>query len=131
MNYIPLTKEEEEYIFKEIGVKDFDSLISIIPENIRCFDDLKIGKPLSELDVKLELEHISNLNKHNYINFLGAGTYDHFVPSVVDFIANRSEFYTAYTPYQAEVSQGTLQYLYEFQSMICKLSGMDISTASL
>ena len=79
MNYIPLTKEEEEYIFKEIGVKDFDSLISIIPENIRCFNELNIGKPKSELDVKLELEHISTLNKHNYINFLGGGIYDHFV----------------------------------------------------
>ena len=130
MNYIPTTKLEEKKLLSACGVDKFSDLISIIPLKYKLNDSLGIGSPLSELDIQRELQHLSDINTRN-ICFLGQGIYDHFIPKAVDFISGRSEFYTAYTPYQAEVSQGTLQYLYEYQSMICELSGMDIANASL
>jgi len=116
-----------------IGVKNFDELIKDIPQEIRLKADLKIPPAMSELEV---IKHISalasrNTNTQDAISFLGAGAYDHFIPSAVGALLSRSEFYTAYTPYQAEVSQGTLQSVYEYQTMICRLTGMDVSNASL
>ena len=131
MKYIPNTKEDISQMLKEIGSSSFEELLSqIVPENLRFQGSLNIGDSLSELDLLADIEKIKNANKM-LINFNGGGVYDHYVPSVVDFIASRSEFYTSYTPYQAEVSQGTLQYLYEFQSMISELSGLEVSNASL
>ena len=130
MKYIPCTVEEEKEMLKSIGIKSFDELIDMIPKNIKLNNSYGISDPLSEIELLSHIEKISNKNSSN-VSFLGAGVYDRYVPSVVDFIASRSEFYTAYTPYQPEVSQGTLQYLYEYQSMICGLSGMDTSNASL
>ena len=129
--YIPITKEEEREMLHECGVASFSELISIIPEKFILKDDLDIGKSLSEFEIEKELDKIINNNATNNICFMGRGIYDHYVPKIVDFLSSRSEFYTAYTPYQAEVSQGTLQYLYEYQSMICELTDMDISNASL
>ena len=118
---------------KRFGVKNFDELIRDIPQEIRLKGDLKIPPAMSELEV---LKHVSalankNVNTQESISFLGAGAYDHFIPSAVGALLSRSEFYTAYTPYQAEVSQGTLQAIYEYQTMICRLTGMDVSNASL
>ena len=128
MKYIQNTNKDIQKMLKEIGVKSFDSLIESIPSEIRFKDSFNIGDALSEYELILET---SKLKNNNLICFMGNGIYDHYVPSVVDFISSRSEFYTSYTPYQAEVSQGTLQYLYEFQSMIASLSGMEVSNASL
>ena len=88
---------------------------------------------MSEFEIENDIKSILNMNNpaSEGLCFLGGGVYDHYVPKIVDFLSSRSEFYTAYTPYQSEVSQGTLQYLFEFQSMICELSGMDVANASL
>ena len=130
MKYIPCTIEEEKKMLKFIGVKDFNELIDIIPKNIKFNGKYEISSSMSEIEL---IEHIKEISSKNTstVSFLGAGVYDRYIPSIIDFIASRSEFYTAYTPYQPEVSQGTLQYLYEYQSMICELSGMDASNASL
>ncbi len=131
MHFIPSTKEEEKMLLKDIEISDFSDLVKTIPNKLQLQDDLGIGAALSELEISENMKYLANKNNSDMICFLGAGVYDHFIPVAVDFISNRSEYYTAYTPYQAEVSQGTLQYLYEFQTMICELSGMDISNASL
>ena len=131
MHFIPTTPEEESQLLKGAGVSDYSELVDIIPQQLRLKENLGIGEPLTEMEIERELQKLSNLNKDNKYCFSGAGIYDHFIPKAVDFISGRSEYYTSYTPYQAEVSQGTLQYLYEFQSMICEISGMDIANASL
>ena len=128
MKYIQNTDQDIIEMLEEIGVKSFKDLIKMIPDDIRFKDSFKLGRGLSEYELILETNKMEN---NNLTCFMGNGIYDHYVPSVVDFISGRSEFYTSYTPYQAEVSQGTLQYLYEFQSMIASLSGMDVSNASL
>jgi len=116
----------------EIGVASVDELFQDIPEQLR-HTQFNLPPPLSELELKRELRRLaeSNANLDDYACFLGAGSYRHFVPSVVDHIIGRSEFYTAYTPYQAEVSQGTLQPVYEYQSLVCQLTGMEVSNAGM
>ena len=132
MNHFnPITKEEEGDLLKSSNVEDFSDLIKIIPESLILEKDMGIGIPMSEMEIEQELMDLSNSNNNNKLCFLGGGLQDRFIPKVVDIISSRSEFATSYTPYQAEVSQGTLQYLYEFQTMICELSGMDIANASL
>ena len=131
MHFIPTTPEGEIQLLKGAGVTAFSDLIETIPKKLRLDNDLGIGEPLSEMEIEKELQELSFSNEPKSYCFAGGGVYDHYIPKVVDFISGRSEFYTAYTPYQAEVSQGTLQYLYEFQTMICELSGMDIANASL
>ena len=129
MHYIPNTKEDEKKMLKKIGVKNFEELVKIIPKKFRI-KNLNLDRPASELEIENEIDTLGKTNKQN-ICFIGNGVYDHYIPKAIDFITSRSEFYTAYTPYQPEVSQGTLQCLYEFQSMICRLSGMDVANASL
>ncbi|MBA7640020.1 putative glycine dehydrogenase (decarboxylating) subunit 1 [subsurface metagenome] len=133
MPYIPNTDEDRKEMFKRIGVSSFEELMSEIPEELRLKGEYNLQKALSEYEAKHELESIAGKNRttKECISFLGAGIYDHFIPSVVNIIANRPEFYTAYTPYQAEVSQGTLQAIFEFQSMICELFDMDVANASM
>ena len=131
MHFIPTTPEEEIQLLKGAGVTAFSDLIETIPKKLRLDNDLGIGKPLSEMEIEKELQELCISNESKSYCFAGGGVYDHYIPKVVDFISGRSEFYTAYTPYQAEVRQGTLQYLYEFQTLICELSGMDIANASL
>ncbi len=113
-----------------IGVDDFESLISNIPADLRFKAKLNIPSSISEAEI---INHIGSLTKKNKLgtSFMGGGVYDHYVPAIVDALISRSEFYTAYTPYQPEVSQGTLQSIYEFQSMICELSAMDVTNASM
>jgi glycine dehydrogenase subunit 1 len=132
LKYYPHTSGDVERMLKTIGVETVDELFSDIPQ------DKKIGKlnlpsPRSEMEVVQILNNLSDKNSAFYKkpNFLGAGTYRHFSPSVVDAVMLRSEFYTAYTPYQAEASQGVLQSIFEFQTLICMLTGMDASNASL
>ncbi len=133
MPYYPNTDDDRREMLAAIGVKNFEELIKDIPPEIRLKGDLKIPSAMSEFEV---LKHVSSLANKNVstqdaVSFLGAGAYDHFIPSAIGALLSRSEFYTAYTPYQAEVSQGTLQAIYEYQTMICRLTGMDVSNASL
>jgi len=119
-------------MLQDIGVNSVEELFLDVPEKFR-HAHFKLPSPLSELELKEELRRLSNRNAnlHDYACFLGAGYYQHFVPSVVGHIIGRSEFYTAYTPYQAEVSQGTLQSIYEYQSLVCQLTGMKVSNAGM
>ena len=131
--YIPLTQEDQKYMLEKIGVKSIDELFSDIPESIKLNRKLDINPAYSELEVRRIMKKLSDRNDNldDYASFLGAGSYDHYIPSVVRHIASRSEFYTSYTPYQPEVSQGTLQYIFEFQSMMAELTGMDVINASM
>lgn len=133
MPYIPNTEEERLLMLKEIGVESFDELIGSIPSELRLSGKLNIPAGISEYEVLKLLKDISlkNSTTDEYISFLGGGVYDHLIPSVISHITSRPEFYTSYTPYQAEVSQGTLQTIYEYQSMICELTGMEVANASL
>jgi len=133
MDYISNTPEDIKKMLELIGVEDVEELFSLIPEKVALKDPLNIPDELSELELKkLAVERAaSNITLEDKVSFMGAGSYDHFIPSIVDHMISRTEFYTAYTPYQAELSQGTLQATYEYQSMICELTGMDISNASL
>ena len=134
MSNIPQNDKDVKAMLKNIGADNIDNLFKIIPDKYKInVDDLNLEGPLSEQDIDKKLSIISELNMHasNSLCFMGGGSYDHYVPRVVDTLSSRSEFYTAYTPYQPEVSQGTLQYLYEFQSMLCELSGMEVANASL
>jgi len=131
MNYIPVTEKDKEEMLKKSGVADIDELLALqIPENLRA-KKLNIPEGISEQSLLKLFSSYADKNRANLICFRGAGIYDHFIPSVVDEIIGRSEFWTAYTPYQAEASQGTLQAIFEYQSMICELTGLDTSNASL
>ena len=130
MNFIPHTQEDIKQMLKAIGVSSIDELFKDIPASLRPRSfNIPAGK--SELEVTEALHKLSLKNATGLINFLGAGFYDHFIPAVVDAITSRSEFYTAYTPYQPECSQGWLQAIYEYQTIICELTGLDVSNASL
>lgn len=133
MPYISTTDYERQQMLQAIGVTDFEELIRAIPEKLRLSEPLKLDAPLSELEIlrKISEKTCKNMCVQTANSFLGAGIYDHFIPSAVEAIISRPEFMTAYTPYQAEVSQGTLQYIYEFQTMICELTGMEIANASM
>lgn len=131
MTYIPHTEAERAAMLQAIGADDVADLFAVIPEQYR-FPPLDLPEPLSELDVMRELAGLaeSNAEVSHTPCFLGAGAYHHFVPSIVGHMLLRGEYLTAYTPYQPEVSQGTLQTIYEYQSMICALTGMEVSNAS-
>ncbi len=131
MSYIPHTPAETETMLSEIGVQSIDELFDAVPASHR-FPTLDLPPPMSEMEVAAEMLATSEANDHgqDYAIFRGAGAYHHFIPSVVNHILLRGEFYTAYTPYQPEVSQGTLQATYEYQSMMCALTGMDAANAS-
>jgi glycine dehydrogenase subunit 1 len=129
MPYISNTDDERQEMLKQIGVKTFRELISNIPEKFLHNNDYLLEPGLSEMEVTSKIKNLAKKNTANndVISFLGGGIYDHFIPAAVQHIVNRPEFLTAYTPYQAEVSQGTLQTHYEYQSMICDMTGMDLS----
>ena len=130
--YTPNTPEIKKEMLSDIGVDSYKDLFTDIPEKYR-FPDLNLPSPTSELDLKNELFKIANKNSipGEYSSFLGAGAYRHFIPSVVKQITSRSEFMTSYTPYQPEVSQGTLQAHFEFQSMVCELTDMEVANAGM
>lgn len=134
MQYLPLTPQDEEKILKKLGVASFQALIDqIVPTELQHTGSCGLPKAVSEHEVRALLGQLASRNRDcaECVSFLGGGIYDHYIPSIIDTIISRSEFYTAYTPYQAEVSQGTLQTIFEYQSVICELTGMDVSNASM
>lgn len=133
MEYIPNTKDDQQQMLAVIGVPTIEHLLTDIPSEIRLTRGLQLPPPLSEPELKAEMFQLSEKNADllHHVSFLGAGAYDHHIPSVVGHLAFRSEFYTSYTPYQAEMSQGLLQSIYEFQTMISELTGMEAANASL
>jgi glycine dehydrogenase subunit 1 len=130
-HYISITDAERAEMLKAIGVERVEDLFAVVPEGVR-FPQVELPPALSEIELRRELGAMAgkNANASTQSIFLGAGAYNHFVPSAVDQILRRAEFYTAYTPYQPEISQGTLQAIFEYQSLLCALSGMDIANAS-
>ena len=130
-HYISITEAERAEMLAAIGVERVADLFADVPEAVR-FPELKLPPALSEMELRRELGAMANRNANAAGNsiFLGAGAYNHFVPSAVDQILRRGEFFTAYTPYQPEISQGTLQAIFEYQSMICALTGMEVANAS-
>ncbi|WP_119067410.1 aminomethyl-transferring glycine dehydrogenase subunit GcvPA [Aggregatilinea lenta] len=131
MSYIPHTDADRADMLKTIGVQSMDELFDRVPDEQR-FPPLDLPDGLSEMEVAWEVSGLAraNVNASDYATFLGAGAYNHFVPSIVNHVLLRSEFYTAYTPYQPEVSQGTLQAIFEYQSMMVALTGMEVANAS-
>ncbi|MCK9431241.1 MAG: aminomethyl-transferring glycine dehydrogenase subunit GcvPA [Candidatus Omnitrophica bacterium] len=130
MNYIPHTELEKKEMLKAIGVASVDDLFKHIPKELRP-KSFNIPEGKSEFEVIEYLKLLSRKNATNLTDFVGGGFYDHYIPAAVDALAGRSEFYTAYTPYQPECSQGWLQAIYEYQTVICELTGLDVSNASL
>jgi len=127
-NYIAHTDEVRQDMLASIGLDSVDELFKQIP--IR-YNDFKMENPLSELETQKKVKSIAKKNKTEYISFLGGGVYNKFIPAAVNYVAQRFEFLTAYTPYQPEISQGTLQIIYEYQTMISRITGMDIANASM
>jgi len=125
------TSEQDQIaMFETLGIADFDELFAAIPEHLRS-GKLNIPEGLSEMEMMQHVRKIARRNSTNLVNFCGAGFYDHYIPAAVNALASRGEFYTAYTPYQPEASQGTLQAAFEYQTAICRLTGMEVANASL
>ena len=131
MRYLPLAPVENRALLDAIGVKSAEDLLCGIPESLRLNKPLNLPPKSSELDVLRQLDETAGKNTRFNSRFLGAGAYAHFIPSAVDAIAGRQEWFTAYTPYQPEISQGTLQHIFEYQTLICDLTGLDVSNASM
>jgi glycine cleavage system P protein (glycine dehydrogenase) subunit 1 len=132
VTYVCLTDADREAMLETIGVASIDELFRDVPEGVRLDRPLDLGRPLSEQEIVQRLEELAGRNTPagTETSFLGAGVYDHYVPAIVEAILERGEFLTAYTPYQPELSQGVLQALFEYQTVICELTGMDVSNAS-
>ena len=128
--YFPHTEDDLQAMLAKVGVKSLDELYAQIPDNIRFKGDYQIPSEMSEIEVRRLFEKLGSQN-HQMTCFAGYGVYDHYMPAVVPSLLQRSEFLTSYTPYQAEISQGTLHYIFEYQSMMAELTGMDISNASM
>ena len=128
--FFPQTKEEIEQMLKQAGMNSLDDLYADVPEQIRFRGEYDLPEPMSETEIRSLFEKLGEKNRRLTV-FAGAGCYDHYTPAVVPNIISRSEFLTSYTPYQAEISQGTLHYIFEYQSMMAELTGMDVSNASM
>jgi glycine dehydrogenase subunit 1 len=133
MPYVPTTTVDQQAMLDAIGAKTIDELFDMIPAELRLDRELDLPAAMGELELSAHMAELASKNRPAGSGscFLGGGCYDHFVPAVVDFVSGRSEFYTAYTPYQAEASQGSLQAFFEYQTLITQLTGMDVSNASL
>jgi glycine dehydrogenase subunit 1 len=130
VSYLSLTAADREEMLAAIGVDSIDDLFRDIPAGVRFGRELEVPPALSEAELSRHLEGLAAKNVLDEVSFLGAGIYDHYVPAVVDAVVQRGEFLTAYTPYQPELSQGVLQAIFEYQTAICELTGMDVSNAS-
>ena len=128
--FFPQTKEEIEQMLKQAGMNSLDDLYADVPEQIRFRGEYDLPEPMGETEIRSLFEKLGEKNRRLTV-FAGAGCYDHYTPAVVPNIISRSEFLTSYTPYQAEISQGTLHYIFEYQSMMAELTGMDVSNASM
>src|SRR5512135_2344411 len=126
--YLPHTHDDIRKMLDSIGAGNLEDLFNTIPKEYRFSKPLGLPEPLSEPEL---LEHCRELQSPLMSSFLGAGAYHHFIPAVVSSLTSRSEFYTAYTPYQPEISQGTLQAIFEYQTLMCQLTGMEVSNASM
>ncbi|MDF1580776.1 MAG: aminomethyl-transferring glycine dehydrogenase subunit GcvPA [Desulfuromonadales bacterium] len=133
MRYLPQTETDIREMLETIAVDDIEALFSAIPAEVRLQRPLRLPEAMAESELLSELKRLAaaNADPDRYLSFLGGGAYNHFIPAVVDQLISRSEFYTAYTPYQPEISQGTLQAIFEYQTLICQLTGMDVANASL
>src|SRR5262249_52967373 len=133
MRYLSTTAAQRAEMLRVIGVDDLEGLIERIPAKARLERDLTIPPALAEGDLIAHMRALAerNADADRYMSFMGGGAYDHFVPSVINHLLLRGEFFTAYTPYQPEASQGTLRSIYEYQTMICELTGMDVTNASI
>ena len=128
--YFPHTQEDLKAMMDKVGVKDLDDLYAQIPDAIRFKNDYQLPSEMSEIEIRQLFDKLGSQNRQMTC-FAGYGVYDHYTPSVIPSLLQRSEFLTSYTPYQAEISQGTLHYIFEYQSMMAELTGMDISNASM
>lgn len=133
MRFVPVTCDEQAEMLGRIGAHAIDELFGDIPEGARLTRPLSLSAPLSEMELAAHLEDLASRNDDTgeLVSFIGGGCYDHYVPAIVDAVISKPAFFTAYTPYQPEVSQGTLQAAYEYQSMICQLTGMEVANASM
>jgi glycine dehydrogenase subunit 1 len=132
MSYLSLSDQDKKEMLTRTGAGSTDDLFCCIPDAVRLKRDLKLPAAQSELELVRTIEAIGRKNDHaRHLSFLGGGAYDHFIPTVVDYLSSRGEFISPYTPYQPEVSQGTLQVIFEFQTLVCQLTGLDIANASL
>ena len=132
MSYLSLSDDDKKQMLAAIGIGSTEELFGCLPRNIRLHRDLALPAPLAELELVRELEATGGRNAYSrFLSFLGGGAYDHYIPTVVDYLSARGEFVSPYTPYQPEVSQGTLQIIFEFQTLVCQLTGLDIANASL
>jgi len=132
LRYIPNSPDERADMLRQIGVSSMENLFESIPADLRLRASLNVPVALSELELLKKFDTTANRNPAaSRTSFLGAGAYSHYVPTIVDHLISRSEFFTAYTPYQPEISQGTLQAIFEFQTLVCQLTGMDIANASM
>lgn len=129
-SFIANTEKEQQQMLKEIGFESFDALFSHIPDKVKL-TELNLPSGLSEMETLNKMEEMAGKNKIFKHIFRGAGAYNHYIPAIVGSVVNKEEFVTAYTPYQAEISQGILQSIFEYQTMICELTGMDVSNASV
>src|SRR3954463_4354117 len=132
LSYLSLTERDREQMLAAVGVSSTEELFRDIPAGVRFGRELDLGPPLGEQELTRHLEELAarNVDTSRELSFLGAGIYDHYVPALVDAVLQRGELLTAYTPYQPEMSQGVLQAIFEYQTAVCELTGMDVSNAS-
>src|SRR6478609_6094490 len=131
MRYLPKSDAERQSMLREIGSSSIDDLFVSIPAEYRLARDLDIPRQMGESEIVDFFKKAAAQNANGYVSFLGAGAYRHYRPVVIDALVQRGEFLTSYTPYQPEITQGTLQAIFEFQTMICELTGMEIANASM
>jgi glycine dehydrogenase subunit 1 len=131
MRYIPNSPGERRSMLADIGLERIEDLFDQIPDQLKLKEAIGVGDPMSEPELLDYFRRLAAENRTDYQSFLGAGAYSHYIPVIIDSLISRAEFFTAYTPYQPELSQGTLQYTFEFQTMICQLTGMEVANASL